>query len=160
MQQLNLPTYPVKTRQTGEKTEIFDPIRRRYIVLTPEEWVRQQFIRYLISEKKYPETLISIEKGIKVNQMYKRFDAVISDQTGKPVVLIEFKSPNVRITQKTFEQVAAYNIRLQVQYLIVSNGLKHYCCSVDHEKKTFSFLDDIPDFSVLTTKDEHTNPHP
>ncbi len=160
MQQLNLPTYPVKTRQTGEKTEIFDPIRRRYIVLTPEEWVRQQFIRYLISEKKYPETLISIEKGIKVNQMYKRFDAVISDQTGEPVVLIEFKSPNVRITQKTFEQVAAYNIRLQVQYLIVSNGLKHYCCSVDHEKKTFSFLDDIPDFSVLTTKDEHTNPHP
>ncbi|RLD34085.1 MAG: hypothetical protein DRI72_03630 [Bacteroidetes bacterium] len=160
MQQLNLPTYPVKTRQTGEKTEIFDPIRRRYIVLTPEEWVRQQFIRYLISEKKYPETLISIEKGIKVNQMYKRFDAVISDQTGKPVVLMEFKSPNVRITQKTFEQVAAYNIRLQVQYLIVSNGLKHYCCSVDHEKKTFSFLDDIPDFSVLTTKDEHTNPHP
>ena len=159
MQQLNLPTYPIKTRQTGDKTEVFDPIRKRYVVLTPEEWVRQQFIRYLINEKKYPETLISIEKGIKVNQMFKRFDAVISDQTGAPVVLIEFKSPNVRISQKTFEQVATYNIRLRVQYLIVSNGLKHYCCSVDHEKETFSFLDDIPDFRVLTTKDEPTNLH-
>ncbi len=149
MHQLNLPAYPVKTRKTDDKTEVFDPIRKRYVLLTPEEWVRQQFIGYLITEKHYPESLISIEKGIKVNRMYKRFDAVISDRSGKPAVLIEFKSPKIPVSQKVFEQIAAYNIGLKVKYLIVSNGMKHYCCLVDYEDKSFSFLDTIPEYSEL-----------
>ena len=153
MQKLNLPTYHLKTREANDKLEVFDIIRKKYVVLTPEEWVRQQFINYLITEKNYPASLIAIEKGIKVLSMSKRFDAVVSDQTGYPVALIEFKSPDVNITQKVFEQIAAYNMRLKVRYLIVSNGMKHYCCKVDYEKKKFTFLDDIPMYNDLTESD-------
>lgn len=153
MQKLNLPTYHLKTREANDKLEVFDIIRKKYVVLTPEERVRQQFINYLITEKNYPASLIAIEKGIKVLSMSKRFDAVVSDQTGYPVALIEFKSPDVNITQKVFEQIAAYNMRLKVRYLIVSNGMKHYCCKVDYEKKKFTFLDDIPIYNDLTESD-------
>ncbi len=153
MQKLNLPTYHLKTRETNDKLEVFDIIRKKYIVLTPEEWVRQQFINFLINEKNYPASLITIEKGIKVLKLSKRFDAVVSDQTGYPVALIEFKSPDVNITQKVFEQIATYNMRLKVRYLIVSNGMKHYCCKVDYEKKKFTFLDDIPMYNDLTESD-------
>jgi len=153
MQKLNLPTYRLKTREANDKLEVFDIIRKKYIVLTPEEWVRQQFINYLINEKNYPASLIAIEKGIKVLNMSKRFDAVVSDQTGCLVALIEFKSPDVNITQKVFEQIAAYNMQLKVRYLIVSNGMKHYCCKVDYEKKKFTFLDDIPMYNDLTESD-------
>ncbi len=150
MQKLNLPTYHLKTREANDKIEAFDIIRKKYVVLSPEEWVRQQFINYLINEKNYPASLIAIEKGIKVLNMSKRFDAVVSDQTGCPVALIEFKSHDVNITQKVFEQIATYNMQLKVRYLIVSNGLKHYCCKVDYEKKKFTFLDDIPMYNDLT----------
>ncbi|MEE4259410.1 MAG: type I restriction enzyme HsdR N-terminal domain-containing protein [Bacteroidales bacterium] len=153
MQALNLPKYQIKTRQSGSNIEVFDTIRKKYLVLTPEEWVRQQFILYLIHEKNYPPTLISLEKGIKVLGMNKRFDAVVSDKSGRPVVLFEFKSPDVKVTQPAFEQVARYNMQLKVRYLIVSNGLKHYCCEVDYEKKTFAFLENIPDYNDLILRD-------
>jgi len=153
MQVLNLPQYHIKTRQSGSNTEVFDAIRKKYLVLTPEEWVRQQFIQYLIHEKNYPPTLISLEKGIKVLGMHKRFDAVVSDKRGRPVVLIEFKSPDVKVSQPVFEQVARYNMQLKVRYLIVSNGLKHYCCEVEYEKKTFAFLENIPDYNDLILRD-------
>ena len=153
MQALNLPQYQIKTRQSGTQMEVFDAIRKKYLVLTPEEWVRQQFIQYLIHEKEYPPTLISLEKGIKVLGMYKRFDAIVADKSGRPVVLIEFKSPDVKVTQPVFEQIARYNMQLKVRYLIVSNGMKHYCCEVDYGKKTSAFLENIPDYNDLILRD-------
>ncbi len=153
MHQLNLPFYPLKTREVNQRMEVFDSIRRKYIVLNPEEWVRQQFIQYLIHEKKYPASLISIEKGIKVLGLHKRFDAVVAGKSGEPLVLIEFKAPGVNVDQKTFEQIARYNIQLKVQFLIVSNGMKHYCCIVDFLNETYSFLDNIPEYTNLIMRD-------
>jgi hypothetical protein len=153
MQQLNLPLYPLKTRDVDQKQEVFDIIRKKYILLNPEEWVRQQFIHYLIHEKNYPASLISIEKRIRVLGMQKRFDAVVAGQAGEPVALIEFKSPDVKIDQKTFEQIARYNMQLKVQFLIVSNGMKHYCCFVDYLNKTYSFLENIPEYTDLIMRD-------
>lgn len=153
MQKLNLPIYHLKTREVNDKLEVFDIIRKKYVLLTPEEWVRQQFVNFLINEKNYPASLIAIEKGIKVLKMSKRFDAVVSDQKGYPVALIEFKYPEVNISQKVFEQIATYNMRLKVSHLIVSNGIKHYCCKVDYKKKKFTFLDDIPVYNDLTESD-------
>lgn len=151
MQPLNLPEYPLKTRISAlGKTEVFDTNRKKYLLLTPEEWVRQQFIAFLIDHKNFPASLISIEKGLKVNQLQKRFDAVVFDRNRNPQVLIEFKAPQVKITEKTFSQIAAYNLKMKVKYLIVSNGLKHYCCLMDYEKKSFQFLSDIPDFKTIS----------
>ena len=146
---LNLPEYSFTIRQNKTRKEIFDPIRGKYVTLTPEEWVRQNFIRFLIEEKNYPSSLIAIEKGLTVNKKPRRFDAVAYDKTGMPLVLIEFKSANVAITQKVFEQIAIYNQLLKVKYLIVSNGLKHYCCKVDFEKRSIRFLENIPEFNLL-----------
>ncbi|MCB2206931.1 MAG: type I restriction enzyme HsdR N-terminal domain-containing protein [Bacteroidetes bacterium] len=150
MQQLNLPSYQLKTREVDKKQEVFDIIRKKYIVLNPEEWVRQQFIQYLIHEKNYPPSLISIEKGVRVLGMYKRFDAVVAGKAGEPIALIEFKSPEVKISQKTFEQIARYNMQLKVRFLIVSNGMKHYCCVVNYLNRTYSFIEDIPNYADLT----------
>ena len=153
MQQLNLPLYKLKTRELDSHIEVFDFIRKAYVVLTPEEWVRQQFVHFLVHEKNYPASLISIEKGIKVLGLQKRFDAVVADKSGQPAVLIEFKSPDVKITQKTFEQISAYNLELKVQFLMVSNGMKHYCCKVDFKKRTFQFLTNIPEYNELIIRD-------
>ena len=150
--QLNLPAYEITKRlsDTG-KTEIFDSVRKKYIMLTPEEWVRQQFIQFLIHEKSYPPSLILIEKGLTVNRLKKRFDAVIYSNNGEPIMLLEFKSPQVKINQKAFQQIANYNLQLKVSYLIVSNGLNHYCCKMDYQNQRFSFLDDIPHFDDLSS---------
>lgn len=146
---LNLPAYPFKTRQSDSgQSEIFDPVRKKYLKLTPEEWVRQHFIQYLITQKHFPASLVIIEKGLTVNKMKKRFDAV-AYKNDRAVVLMEFKSPKVKIDQKVFQQISNYNLRLKVKYLIVSNGLNHYCCMVDYEKNSYGFLADIPDFSDL-----------
>lgn len=153
VQQLNLPLYKLKTRELDSHTEVFDFIRKAYVVLTPEEWVRQQFIHFLVQEKNYPASLISIEKGIKVLGLQKRFDAVVADSSGQPAVLIEFKSPDVKITQKTFEQISSYNLKLKVRFLMVSNGMKHYCCKVDFGKRTFEFLTNIPEYNELIIRD-------
>ena len=146
---LNLPEYNFTIRQTDNKKEIFDPVRGKYVSLTPEEWVRQNFIRFLIEEKGYPASLIAIEKGLTINKKPRRFDAVAYDKTGMPLVLIEFKSVNIAISQKVFEQIALYNQLLKVKYLIVSNGLKHYCCQIDFQKQSINFLKDIPDYTEL-----------
>lgn len=150
MEKLNLPQYEFKTQQTQTGgIEIFDPVRKKYLVLTPEEWVRQNFIQFLIEEKGYPQSLVLIEKGLTVNRMKKRFDAVIYSKSGEPIVLIEFKSVKVKIDQKVFEQIAAYNMQLKVNYLIVSNGLKHYCCKINYATNKIEFLPDIPEFEKL-----------
>jgi len=147
---LNLPQFKLKTRISGNgKHEVFDRIRRKYVALTPEENVRQHFLTMLIENKSYPASLIAVEKSLVVNNMQKRFDAVAFNSQGKPLVLIEFKSPKVKITQTVFEQISVYNFKLKVNYLIVSNGLSHYCCKLNFENGEILFLKDIPEFADI-----------
>ena len=127
MKRLNLPTYSFNIKLIEQRKYIFDFIRKKFVILTPEEWVRQNFLRYLVEEKKYPASLIFVEKEFKLNNLSKRSDAVVYDRMGRPVLIMEFKAPEVKIDQKVFDQIARYNLKLQVKYLIVSNGVGHYC---------------------------------
>lgn len=147
---LNLPSYSFNTRQEADKNYIFDEIRKKYLLLTPEEWVRQNFIRYLTCEKNFPATLMIIERGLKVNGNPFRADLLICDRTGMPLLVVEFKAPAVRISQATFDQIARYNMRYRVPYLIVSNGLHHFCCKIDFLSESYVFLKEIPDFNEIT----------
>ena len=149
MQQLNLPSYPIKIKEEKGEKYIFDAVRKKYLKLQPEEWVRQNFIQYLIIEKNYRATLIEIEKGLKLNELQKRADVVINSRQGKPIVIVECKAPNVKITQETFEQIARYNTVFKVPYLMVTNGLNHYCCTIDFNTNSFEFLEEIPDYQQL-----------
>jgi hypothetical protein len=146
MHKLNLPEYAFRIKKEGGKQYIFDSIRKKYIVLTPEEWVRQNFIQYLINEKKYPENLMSVEKQIKVNGKQRRFDLLIYSRNGQPKLIVEFKAPGVKISQDTFDQVVRYNMVLRVERVIVSNGIQHFACEIDYEKNSFSYLSEIPVF--------------
>lgn len=147
---LNLPFTKLKTRTNKKGTiEVLDNIRKKYVILTPEENVRQQFINYLISVKKFPASLISIEKGLIINNLQKRFDAIAYNNNGKPIVLMEFKAPEVKLSQAVFEQISIYNINLKVKYLIVSNGLSHYCCKINYDKPEITFLEDIPSYDEI-----------
>lgn len=148
MLELNLPPYSPKIKKT-DKLYIWDQIRTKYVALTPEEWVRQHFINYLITEKQYPASLIANETQISLNKQRKRCDSVVYDNKLNPLVIVEYKSPDVKITQEVFDQIARYNIVLKVKYLIVSNGLEHYCCSIDYENLSFEYLPDIPLYSTL-----------
>ncbi len=149
MQELNLPRYPIKIKEEKGGKYIFDPIRKKYLVLQPEEWVRQNFIQFLIKEKNYPESLIAIEKGLKLNELQKRADIVIYDNQAKPIVLIECKAPKVKINQEVFEQVARYNVVFKVPYLLVTNGLDHYCSKVNFDDNDFEFLQELPVYKDL-----------
>jgi len=149
MYSLNLPDYPHKIKQENNKAYIFDFIRKKYLVLTPEEWVRQHFVHYLITLKKFPSSLIVIEKGLKLNEMQKRADVLVYNKNGNPLVLVECKAATVKITQETFNQIARYNMVFHVPYLIVTNGLQHYCCKIDFNNQSFAFLDDIPMFDEM-----------
>jgi hypothetical protein len=124
MQTLNLPTYNFKLKNSQNKTLIFDKLRKKYVVLTPEEWVRQHFVHFLIDQKKYPETLIAIEKQLTINNLKKRTDILIFNSDGKPEVVIECKAPSIKISQKTFDQIARYNLQLKADFLIVTNGFQ------------------------------------
>lgn len=152
MLSLNLPSYTPKVSQKNGKRLIFDPIRRKHVALTPEEWVRQHFVNYLISEKKYPTELIANEVAISLNSLAKRCDTVVYNCFLEPLVVVEYKAPTIRITQDVFEQIARYNITLRVQYLIVSNGLQHYCCKIDYINQTYNYLEDIPSYDHLVHK--------
>lgn len=145
--QLNLPKYDFRMANSQAGITIWDEFRKKHIVCTPEEWVRQNFLRYLIEEKAYPKGLIALEKLIKVNKKNKRFDALVHDKAGAPILLIEFKAPEVEITEKTFHQIAAYNSQLKVKYLIMSNGLQHIACQVD--TSGIHFFEEIPNFTDL-----------
>ncbi len=144
MQELNLPKYPFKIKKKYKKLYIFDEIRKKYIFLTPEEWVRQHFIQFLIIQKKYPKSLLAVEKEIKVNTLKKRFDILVFNKHGKHDIVVECKAPKVKITQKTFDQIARYNLSLEANYLIVTNGLEHYYCKMDYQKQQYVFLENIP----------------
>lgn len=149
MQKLNLPQYPIKIKEEGGTTYIFDPIRKKYLVLLPEEWVRQNFIQFLIKDKNYAAGLIAVEKGLKLNELQKRADIVVYDNYGKPLVLIECKAPKIKINQDVFEQIARYNMALKVPYLVVTNGLDHYCAKIDFAANSFEFLKEIPNYEEV-----------
>lgn len=142
--ELNLPSYPFKIKEDSSTTYIFDEIRKRYLVLTPEEWVRQHVVQYLIFEKKYPRSLIKLEGGLKLNALQKRSDILLYNNEGKKIMLVECKAPSVKITQNAFDQIARYNFVHQVDHLLVSNGLSHYCCKIDHTKQSYQFLVETP----------------
>ncbi len=147
---LNLPGYAVKARETerGER-EIFDDFRRKFVKLTPEEWVRQHFLHFLSEAKGYPASLISVEKQLIILGRSKRFDAVVFQNDGTPLVLIEFKAPSVKLNQNVLDQVASYNFVLHANFLMVSNGLSHYCCKMDYENRNYKLLHEIPLFKEL-----------
>jgi hypothetical protein len=146
MQKLNLPTYNFKLKSNENKTLIFDIIRKKYMVLTPEEWVRQHFVAFLMEEKKYPTSLIAVEKQLIINNRKKRTDILIFNSEGKPDIIVECKAPKIKITQNTFDQIARYNLKLKANFLVVTNGLEHFYCKMDFENKTYIFLKEIPNY--------------
>ena len=149
MQKLNLPSYTFKLKNSENQRYIFDNLRKKFVVLTPEEWVRLHFVQYLIIEKKYPESLIGIEKQLIINNRKKRTDVLIFNTNGNPDIIVECKAPSIKITQATFDQIARYNLKLKANYLIVTNGLQHFYCKMDFENETYIFLKDIPDYKAV-----------
>lgn len=149
MIELNLPPYPCKLKREKDKVLIFDDLRRRYVTLTPEEWVRQHFVAYLIGQKGFPRGLMGNEISLTLNKCNRRCDTVVYDRNGAPLCIVEYKAPHIEITQKTFDQIVRYNQVLQVNYLLVSNGLTHYCCRIDYTTGSYTFLPDIPVYTDL-----------
>jgi hypothetical protein len=141
---LNLPQYPLRLKQDDNTTYVFDEVRKKFLVLTPEEWVRQHFVHFLIREKKYPRSLIKLEGGLKLNSLQKRSDILLFDASGAKIVLVECKAPSVKITQSTFDQIARYNFVHRVKYLVVTNGLDNFCAEIDFENATYRFLQELP----------------
>ena len=146
---LNLPLFDIKLQGSREHPRILDVLRRRYVALTPEEWVRQSFVHYLIEHLGYPATLLANEVSLQVGQKQLRADSVLYDRRLKPRMIIEYKAPTVQLTQKVFGQVSAYNLLLHVDYLIISNGLQHHCCRMDYPNKKYLFMDHIPRYEEI-----------
>jgi hypothetical protein len=151
MKSLNLPPYEAKISTDDGKTRIFDKLRRTYVALTPEEWVRQNFVHYLINHKGYPSSLMANETAINLNNIKLRCDTVVYDRNLTPRAIVEYKAPDIKIDQNVFAQISRYNLVLKVDYLIVSNGLKHYCCKMDYATNSYTFLHEIPDYETLAT---------
>ncbi|MGB5499136.1 MAG: type I restriction enzyme HsdR N-terminal domain-containing protein [Maribacter sp.] len=147
MQSLNFPTYDFRFKNSENKVHIFDTIRKKFVALQPEEWVRQNVVQFLIHEKKYPKSLINVEKQLTINTIKKRYDIVIFDSLGNITLLVECKSPKIMMNQGTFDQIAKYNLHLKAKFLMVTNGLQHYYCKMDYRKEKYTFLEQIPDFS-------------
>ena len=146
---LNLPSYAVKLKNHSQRTQIFDRIRKKFVLLTPEEWVRQHFINFLIEQKNFPESRIAIESSLRYNELVRRPDIVYYDAALKPQLIVECKAFDVKITQSTFDQIARYNCALRVSYLVVTNGLQHFCCKMDYEKQSFIYVKEVPDFAEI-----------
>lgn len=149
MQKLNFPQYQFEIKREEDQLLVLDQIRKKWVVLTPEEWVRQHVIYFLVGEKKYPAGLMGVEKTVKVNKMNKRFDLVCYNQEAKPVLLVECKAPEVEITQATLDQALRYNSQLQVNYLLLTNGIMHVIAYIDYENKKLEYLKDIPSFESV-----------
>lgn len=152
MTRLNLPPFEIKLRGTKTQPQIFDILRKKYIALTPEEWVRQHFVHFLVEHKGYPAALMANEIQLKVGEKTLRADSVLYSRELKPRMIIEYKAPHIPITQKVFDQISVYNMLLHVDYLVVSNGLQHYICKMDYNDKKYLFLEDIPDYKELLTE--------
>ena len=146
MIQLNFPTYKFKLKNRENKPLVWDPVRKKWVVLQPEEWDRQHCIAFLLEDKKYPLELINVEKKIQLNGRSKRYDIIVFRPTGKPHILIECKAPTVSITQKSFDQIAQYNMALNSTYLMVTNGMDHYFCQIDAAQTKYQFLKSLPVF--------------
>jgi type I site-specific restriction endonuclease len=149
VKKLNLPEYAFRIRELDSKRQIFDESRKRFVALTPEEWVRQNFLQYLVTEKQYPRSLISVEGSLKLYKRKKRTDIVVYDKQGKALLIVECKAPEVRIDQNVFDQIVRYNMALQVNYLILTNGLNHYSCAIDYVNQNYRFLKEIPAYTDL-----------
>lgn len=149
MLDLNLPPFDIKVKKLEGKLSVFDQLRRKFVALTPEEWVRQHFINFLVTEKGYSPALIANEIQINLNNQKRRCDSVIYNRELQPIVIVEYKAPEVNVTQDVFDQIVRYNIVLKVKYLIVSNGISHYCCKIDYDTQSFQYLSDIPSYDSL-----------
>ncbi len=149
MQQLAFPAYSFRLKNSENKTFIFCVIRKKFLVLTPEEWVRQHVIQYLKQEKKYPLSLLNVEKEIKVGTTRKRYDIVLYKPDGSLFLIVECKAPSIRIDQKSFDQIARYNLTLNADYLMVTNGLLHYYCELDYKNEMYCFLKSLPEFTYV-----------
>ena len=149
MSELNLPAYDVRMRGTREKPEIFDFLRKKYVALTPEEWIRQHFTQWLVEHKGYPKGLLGNEIMLKCGEKVLRCDSILYDKDAQAQMIIEYKAPTVSLTQRVFDQISAYNLLLHVDYLVVSNGLQHYCCLMDYERRSYTFLKAMPDYDEL-----------
>ena len=152
MLSLNLPPYATKIALRDGKNAIWDIIRRKYVALTPEEWVRQHFVHFLIEHKGYPVSLLANEVALTLNGTSRRCDTVLYDRTLSPRMIIEYKAPHIPITQKVFDQISRYNLVFRVDYLIVSNGLSHYCCRMDYASNSYQFLAEVPEYGVVNSK--------
>lgn len=146
MQQLNFPKFSFRFKNSENKVSIFDTVRKKFIVLQPEEWVRQHCVQYLITVKNYPHALINVEKELTINKLKKRYDIVVFNPQGDVHIIVECKAPQIRIDQNTFDQIARYNLILKANYLMVTNGLEHYFCQMDFEAESYVFLKDIPNY--------------
>ena len=149
MTPLNLPSYPVKTRVVEGKTYIFDVLRRKYVMLTPEEWVRQHFVNYLTTYLGYPASMIANEVMLQIGQKRLRCDSILYDLEAHPRMIIEYKAPSIPLTQKVFDQISTYNLLLHVDYLTVSNGMQHICCKMDYSNQKYLFFEDIPRYENI-----------
>ena len=149
MQELNLPKYEIRVSRQAGRLTIFDFLRRRYVELTPEEWVRQHFTHFLVGHKGYPKGLLANEVELTIGDKSLRCDSVLYDRELRPRMIIEYKSPHIKLTQKVFQQIATYNFLLHVDYLVVSNGMEHHCVKMDYDNQKYLFLDDIPDYEKI-----------
>ena len=149
MHQLNLPAYDIKLGESGGRRTIFDFLRRKHVALTPEEWIRQHFTHFLVEQKGYPRGLMANEVELRIGDKRLRCDTILYHQTMQPRMIVEYKAPTIQLQQKTFDQISAYNLLLHVDYLVVSNGLQHFCCRMDYAARCYHFLPDIPDYQAL-----------
>ncbi len=149
MQRLNLPTYSFNIKSLDKGEQIFDICRNKWVALTPEEWVRQNLLHYFTTDLHYPTGLVAIELSIRINGLNRRCDMVVFNRRGAPVMIVECKASDVKLEQKTFDQVARYNINFQVPYLLISNGIKHFCAVLDQSNRKYRFLESFPDYSTL-----------
>ena len=149
MFRLNLPQYEIKISEKDGKRMIFDFLRRKYVALTPEEWVRQHFVHFLIEHKGYPKGLIGNEIELQIGAKRLRCDSILYNKMAQPQMIIEYKAPTIPIQQKVFQQISTYNLLLKVDYLIVSNGIQHYCCKMDYDNQKYLFLEGIPEYEKL-----------
>ena len=144
MDPLNFPKYNFRFKNTENKVAVFDVLRKKFVLLTPEERVRQHVVHFLLKEKAIPKSLLNVEKQLKVKNLFKRYDVLAYNPDGSIHLVVECKAPSVPVTQETFDQIARYNLTLQAQFLMVTNGLQHYFCQLDYEQEKYYFLPDIP----------------
>jgi hypothetical protein len=149
LEPLHLPDYPLRIEIREGKRKVFDPLRRKWVLLTPEEHVRQLFVQFLVREKNFPEGLIAIEKGFRHRELYRRSDILVYGRNGEPLLIVECKAPGVKITEQVFDQIAMYNMKFGLSYLVITNGMEHYACSMDFKEKKYVFLRSLPGYEEL-----------